>query len=240
MNNKNKAQTLLLGAGVIFAGYVAWRVYEFGDDVADAAKNAGRAIGNAIRDPGQAWRDYQNAGSGFVRKHDLLGDQYSEGAGNVENVPLTIATNNPGALRYSGQGWRGEIGPSERGVGGSFSVFDTAVNGARAQLKLMQNHISGRSGAPGGPHNTIQKLLYVWAPPAGNSGGVRYENSTESYIGHVVRDTGIDRNAILNPNDPAQMVYIARAMAAYEAGGWQNMPDDWENARVFDLGWRAL
>ena len=62
-------------------------------------------------------------------------------------------------------------------------------------------------------HNTISKLIYVWAPP--------HENNTEEYINNVAKQTGKDRDnyeLVSIVKDKNTSISIARAIAMIEGG----------------------
>lgn len=121
--------------------------------------------------------------------------------------PRGIRNNNPLNIRKGSQ-WQGM---SKEQNDPSFVQFDSMQYGIRAAFKLMRNHISGFGGTRP-RRNTISKLISVWAPPT--------ENATTKYIDFVCQSIGLQASDILDENNAAQMIKIARAMAFVECGQW--------------------
>src|SRR6185437_2991732 len=116
------------------------------------------------------------------------------------NAPLTVATNNPGAITDGA--WARSM-PGYVGNNGDFAAFDSPASGQAAQLHLLNNYVA--SG-----HNTIASIINKWAPPAANAPG-----STSNYINYVANRTGIDPNA---PVSPDALPAIAKAQSEWESG----------------------
>lgn len=121
--------------------------------------------------------------------------------------PRGIRNNNPLNIRNGSQ-WQGM---SKEQNDPSFVQFISMQYGIRAAFKLMRNHISGFGGTRT-HRNTISKLISVWAPPT--------ENATTKYIDFVCQAVGLQASDILDENNAAQMIRIARAMAFVECGQW--------------------
>lgn len=97
---------------------------------------------------------------------------------------------NPGNLRDFDIPWQGLIG-NESGPG-SFCVFDSIENGARAAAKDVKGDIAGRPGRPGRPPlGTISKLIAAYAPGADN-------NNVAAYVAAVAGAVGIGPDAPLS------------------------------------------
>ncbi|WYW02717.1 endolysin [Pseudomonas phage vB_PpuM-Peetri] len=121
----------------------------------------------------------------------------------------TLATRNfnPGNIRASDKNqWVGEVGQE-----GGFEKFDTVVHGARAWFKLARKHV----GAEG---MTLKQLVNKLTPPN--------ENDTSGYVTAVSKETGIDPNQKLDPNDQKTMMAIAKAVFRQE--GYQGQISDIE------------
>ena len=119
--------------------------------------------------------------------------------------PRGIRNNNPLNIRRGSQ-WKG-LKPKQTDP--AFCQFESMQMGIRAAYRLMRNHILGFGGTR--PRmNTLKKLISVWAPPS--------ENATDKYVRHVSTFTGIEPNAIIDPNDRTSLVNIAREMAFVENG----------------------
>lgn len=115
---------------------------------------------------------------------------------------VIIKRNNPGNIRKnSAFVWQGERPGQEAGA---YIYFDTLINGFRAQIKLLNNYILKGT-------DTLEKIIYKWAPPSDN-------NPTEKYINFVSEKTEIDRTLKLPTNDFTALSKIALAMAYMEHG----------------------
>lgn len=114
------------------------------------------------------------------------------------NYPLGLRNNNPGNLRYTASiNWLGQTGSNK-----GFSTFKNISYGIRAWGMDLKHDIG--KGA-----NTIEKLIYQYAPPS--------ENNTESYINNVVRISGIGRKQIL-PANTTTLLRLARGFFSVELG----------------------
>ncbi|WYW01285.1 endolysin [Pseudomonas phage vB_PpuM-SKa-4] len=121
----------------------------------------------------------------------------------------TLATRNfnPGNIRASDKNqWVGEVGQE-----GGFEKFDTVVHGARAWFKLARKHVSAEG-------MTLKQLVNKLTPPN--------ENDTSGYVTAVSKETGIDPNQKLDPNDQPTMMAIAKAVFRQE--GYQGQISDIE------------
>jgi hypothetical protein len=112
-----------------------------------------------------------------------------------------VRNNNPGNLIRSNDAWRGKI-PHAQSTDERFEQFETWVMGVRAMTKLLSNYIKGG-------HNTISKIVNRYAPPS--------ENSTQSYIGWVVKKTGWSANRTLIA-DKTTLRALVKAMSEMELG----------------------
>ncbi len=119
---------------------------------------------------------------------------------NIKDV-AGIRNNNPGNIEKTQIAWLGKIAP---GGHQRFEQFQSIALGIRAMLVDLRNKISNKG------LDTIEKILYVWAPPS--------ENNTEAYINAVAASSGIPRKTVLDPNSSYQMQAVARAMAKHETG----------------------
>lgn len=116
-----------------------------------------------------------------------------------------IRNNNPLNIR-KGCDWRGER-PAQ--LDREFEEFTSMEFGVRAAIKLVCNHINGRTSA-GKPCDTINKLIFAWAPPT--------ENNTGAYIKTVEQLTGINRYQRIYANNRQMVSRIVQAMAKVETG----------------------
>ena len=134
--------------------------------------------------------------------------------------PRGIRNNNPLNIR-KGCSWRGER-PVQTDK--AFEEFISMEWGIRAAFKLLRNHITGFKGTRP-KMNTLRKLIGVWAPPS--------ENATTKYVDFVASHVGLLPSDIINPDDRALMVNIARAMAFVECG-------EWIDTQLFESAWDLL
>ena len=124
------------------------------------------------------------------------------------SIPLTIRTNNPGALRpITPDKWRGQTSII-KGAKGEFSVFSTPELGVRAFFVNARTQISRGN-------NTVEEFIYLYAPPS--------ENLTETYVAEVAKKLG-GRTTPISSKNKAQMFALAAAIFRMEAGpgtGWE-------------------
>jgi len=112
-----------------------------------------------------------------------------------------IRNNNPGNIRKSGDNWRGLV-PDDMQTDKSFFIFDNALFGIRALMKILLTYES-KYGL-----NTVRGIIDRWAPPV--------ENDTESYILHVSEKLGVLSNEEINVYD--NLVPLAQAIIKHENG----------------------
>lgn len=232
---RDAARTIIIGGGALLVGVAAYTLYRVGRPVAEIAGK----VGNYVQDPGQFVRDFQN-GIKDIAEATIPGEQPEWwGSGTVERLPLTVALNNPGAIRFDpNNNWVGSPNISSlqldppRGNGSGFEVFQTADHGARAMLYLLRRYVNEG-------HNTLRTMIGRYAPSEGSSGGYQYSNSTDRYIQQVTFETGLDPDQILTANRET-LAPIARAMSFYEAGGAQAVPERWRDIWFWYNAWGLL
>ena len=165
------------------------------DEIAllEARKNAALAKANAYS------LDRTEAAKSAIgsRIDELLGKTSAPVSTGDKSIPLTIRTNNPGAVKNASRTdknamWEGQTGFDEQG----HAVFSSPEYGARAMAKNLQTQIE--------KGNTLTSLLKEYA--TGNQ---------DAYIKNVSAKTGIDPNAKLKESDIRQ---IMGAMVEHEAG----------------------
>lgn len=119
------------------------------------------------------------------------------------NLPRGIRNNNPGNLKISSSAWVGKVPVSEN-TDGVFEQFHYYAYGVRAMIKLIKNYI--KAG-----YNTIDEILYRYAPPGDN-------NNTELYIQYVDSQARIGRDTVINAGDKGMLSDVIIAMAHFENG----------------------
>lgn len=173
------------------------------DEIAllEARRNAALAKANSYSDGDRLTSARELMGS---RLDALLGGNngISTGGNNVidtgdKSIPLTIRTNNPGAVKNASRSdknamWEGQTGFDEQG----HAVFSSPEYGARAMAKNLKTQID--------KGNTLTTLLKEYA--TGNQ---------EVYIKNVANKTGLDPNTKLTEGDIRKLM---GAMVEHEAG----------------------
>lgn len=179
-------------------GAVAGTPKEIGglaDEIAllEARRNSALAKANSYSDGDRTSSARSLMGS---RLDALLGGNNVIDTGD-KSTPLTIRTNNPGAVKNASRTdknamWEGQTGFDEQG----HAVFSSPEYGARAMAKNLQTQIE--------KGNTLTSLLKEYA--TGNQ---------DSYIKNVSNKTGIDPNQKLTEGDIRKLM---GAMVEHEAG----------------------
>lgn len=122
-------------------------------------------------------------------------------------TPRGLRNNNPGNIRKNSDKLQGEIIPSQDK---SFKQFETMAYGYRAMFVDLSTKLNRGL-------NTIEKIIYAWAPPS--------ENDTESYIDQVEKLSGISRKKVLNKYSGDDYIEIVAAMSQVENGVRADMSD---------------
>jgi len=138
------------------------------------------------------------------------------------NVPRGIRNKNPGNLRYRADwGWKGVIGVDDK----QFAVFEAVEWGLFHFGKQLERY--KKRGL-----DTLAKIIPVYAPKSDNNDEVAYIRSVEA-------QTGIDKNTVLDLQDPVVMEKLMRAFTRHEQGmppgGLNDWYDDATYSRAIDL-----
>jgi hypothetical protein len=131
-----------------------------------------------------------------------------------------------GNIKNKGKRYAGEITPK----GNKHKKFSEWKYGAAGMIAHLQRYLSGgfcrdNKKICTGKLNTIEKLVYVYAPPI--------ENDTEGYIKFVVKETGFKRDQILNQTDKSTMWKLTKAMSKMES----RQATQYYTEGVFNEGW---
>jgi len=128
----------------------------------------------------------------YKQLHPQAAAKSAGGAGG--NMPRNMRNNNPGNIEF------GDFARKHGATGsdGRFAIFPSLKAGQDAQASLLMSYMAGGN-------NTISKIVSKWAPSG--------ENNTGSYISHVSRLTGIDRDTVLGQSD---LMKVREAMAVHE------------------------
>ena len=136
--------------------------------------------------------------------------------------PRGIRCNNPLNIEHSPRNqWQGLDDPPSDG---RFARFTEPQWGLRAALTVLRNY--RKRGIV-----TLRQAINAWAPS--------HENDTESYLGFVVRKSGVRAEQPLPLDDKAAMIRVLKAMVEMENGrpppGTAN--GNWLDDAVYEAAW---
>lgn len=115
---------------------------------------------------------------------------------------MALRFNNPGNIKLvPGTVWQGQALPGDSSV---FVTYNSLPFGYRALFKVIQTKIN--RGV-----NTINSIIYDYAPPGDN-------NPTESYVNFIENNTGINRYSVINPGDLDSIKKICYYISIFETG----------------------
>ena len=137
-----------------------------------------------------------------------------------DNRPRGVRNCNPGNIRKNGDLFQGEIDSTDP----DFKQFRSMAYGYRAIFKILRTYKNNYS------LNTLEQMIYRWAPPSDN-------NKTEVYVDFVAKRAGIDRKDIVDVSNMTAMCRIVEAMAIMECGGETGWVPDMNEIRD---GWTLL
>ena len=137
-----------------------------------------------------------------------------------DNSPRGVRNCNPGNIRKNGDLFQGEIDSTDP----DFKQFRSMAYGYRAIFKILRTYKNNYS------LNTLEQMIYRWAPPSDN-------NKTEVYVDFVCDRTGIGRKDIVDVSNMTVMCRIVEAMATMECGGKTGWVPDMNEIRD---GWTLL
>jgi len=113
-----------------------------------------------------------------------------------------LRNNNPGNLEKRSTPWQGKV-PHSQNTDGRFEQFESIEMGLRALM------INARTLINRGK-NTIEKLIYTWAPPS--------ENNSKNYADYVAKQMGIAKDKVFEKLDKDFFIRLAKAITAVENG----------------------
>ena len=125
----------------------------------------------------------------------------------IDNRPRGVRNCNPGNIRKNGDLFQGEIDSTDP----DFKQFRSMAYGYRAIFKILRTYKNNYS------LNTLEQMIYRWAPPEDN-------NKTEVYVDFVAKRAGLARDQIVDVSNMTVMCRIVEAMAIMECGsrtGWE-------------------
>lgn len=125
-----------------------------------------------------------------------------------DNTPRGVRNCNPGNIRLPKEEnmekdkFIGELRPSRDK---SFRTFVNMAYGYRAMHYLLRRYKNSYQ------LNTLEQMIYRWAPPKDN-------NKTEVYVDFVAKRSGIGRDQIVDVSNMTVMCRIVEAMTVMENG----------------------
>ena len=125
-----------------------------------------------------------------------------------DNTPRGVRNCNPGNIRLPRKEnmekdrFIGELRPSRDK---SFRTFVNMAYGYRAMHYLLRRYKNSYQ------LNTLEQMIYRWAPPTDN-------NKTEVYVDFVAKRAGIGRKDIVDVSNMTVMCRIVEAMTVMENG----------------------
>ena len=126
-----------------------------------------------------------------------------------KKLPRGVRNCNPGNIRRPPKKleeqdrFDGEIRPSRDP---DFRTFVKMAYGYRAMFRILRTYKNNYK------LNTLEQMIYRWAPPSDN-------NETEVYVDFVAKRAGIGRDHIVDVSNMTVMCRIVEAMAIMECGG---------------------
>ncbi|MDD6080645.1 MAG: structural protein P5 [bacterium] len=144
-----------------------------------------------------------------------------------DNTPRGVRNCNPGNIRLPRKEnmekdrFIGELRPSRDK---SFRTFVNMAYGYRAIFRILRTYKNSYQ------LNTLEQMIYRWAPPTDN-------NKTEVYVDFVADRAGIGRKDIVDVSNMTVMCRIVEAMATMECGGKTGWVPDMNEIRD---GWVLL
>lgn len=132
-------------------------------------------------------------------------------------LPRGIRNNNPGNIRISSTRWQGQAAFQ---IDPAFVVFDDAVMGVRALMRLLMTyHV--KYGL-----DTVESIINRYAPPV--------ENATDHYIRAVAGHLGVNRRDRIDLRVRARMIGLAQAIIVHENGHPpKDLPPHWYAADIY-------
>lgn len=118
-------------------------------------------------------------------------------------LPKGMRNNNPGNIRIGSSPWQGKI-PNSQNTDGAFEQFTTYAYGIRAMIKNLLSYYNNGL-------NTLQGIIYKWAPPGDN-------NDSAAYVNFVALRTGLSPTQPLDLRNQTTMRKVVMAMAEMENG----------------------
>lgn len=123
-----------------------------------------------------------------------------------KKLPIGLRLNNPLNIRPSKEKWQGQVGVYRRNKGDEFCVFESMEYGYRAAFRLIHTYITKYKLC------TPRDIINRWAPPSDG-------NDTSAYIKRVCKDSEVDADAYLFPQEfPLISIDFVKAMAEVECG----------------------
>lgn len=157
---------------------------------------------------------------------DLDPSTMSNYLGN-NNYTRGIRTNNPLNIKKGNRAYYGKIPLSQNtdAINEQFEAFPFGIGAAIKHIR--ERYITGTLGRIPNcvgqtmipPYNTILKIANVWAPKGCDPGpNIPNGNQPDEYAAFVSRDSGFDKNMIIDGNNYEVMSGVLKAMCLFENG----------------------
>jgi hypothetical protein len=153
------------------------------------------------------------------KKNDVEVKENTSDREMSKGLTYAVFNKNFGNIRNAGRKYAGEITPPNN----IYKKFSSWEYGAAAMVAHLQRYIKGVTSL--GKLDTIKKIIYTYAPPS--------ENKTADYVAFVERNTGINRDTVLNHTDKATMFKLAKTMSRME----DNNATVFFTEAVFNAAW---
>lgn len=135
-------------------------------------------------------------------------------------APRGIRNNNPGNIRKSNNKWQGL---AKEQPDSAFATFVDPSMGIRALAVTLTTYYDRYN------LNTVRGIIGRWAPPN--------ENDTNAYVNAVCKQTGFQRDQILDLHTYEHMCPLVEAIIRHESGkGPMDTPNTWYKQSVIDVG----
>jgi hypothetical protein len=161
--------------------------------------------------------------------------QFKIDSKNIQDTPVAILFNNPGAIvRYGANKWLGAIYTPEslldyqRSRRQDLERFEHPQRGIRAIAIILLN--KRRRGL-----NTVRKIIEDYAPPS-RAGGDNSNQATENYVQTVAKAVGVDADTEISVFDWYVMFNMVRAIVSVECAKQDQYPDEMYNLALIEAG----
>lgn len=118
--------------------------------------------------------------------------------------PRGIRNNNPGNINFAKQ-----KGATLERPDGRFAKFESAYDGISAIGRQLLRYYDGKT--TGKKLQTLNDIIYTWAPPKDN-------NNSKAYVAALANKMGVNPGALLNLRDPIVLSSLIDGIIFHENG----------------------